>query len=233
VSAKFGQDGATNGPDLTGFTEPNGVVSSSNWNLLRADVAGSGFSAFVDSNGDALTGTNLLTLTSDTAVGGANANFAPHVGGMYYGHIGTGSSDVNLTINFADFDNSGFGAGFDLYVYTAHGNANNLTEGLSVTAAGATKFVKGNQRLYETAGGFLEGTGTSFAATEQESNYVVFSGLGSGDLSGGNLLVTIKASNVNRTAVNGIQLVAVPEPSSFALLGGFLALSFATILRRR
>jgi hypothetical protein len=230
VSVKLGDD-VTSGADLANFDGTDeGVVNASNWNKYPADVFASGVSNPLNSDGDTVAG---LSFSSDTSIGGANANFAPHVGGMYYGHAGTGSSDVNATISFADFGTSPFSAGFDLYVYAAHGNADLTTEGLSVSAAGTTKFVKGNQRLYITGGGFLEGTGTTFAATEEGSNYVVFSGLGADDLSGGDLVFTVAASNVNRTALNGFQMVAVPEPSSSGLIMLGATICFAVFSRRR
>src|SRR6056297_1708784 len=70
VNVKFGNN-TVNGADLANFSQPNGVYSSNNWNLIPADDAGAGMNNLLDSEGNA----SGLSLTSSESAGGANASF--------------------------------------------------------------------------------------------------------------------------------------------------------------
>ena len=106
------------------------------------------------------------------------------------------------------------GPGYDVYVYS---DADNNARTYSITLGGSTLTIADTATFDGT---FNEGnSGTN-------ENYVVFRGLTSGSFS------VDMESTPGRGAVNGIQVVAIPEPTSLALfvLGSFLALA---IHRRR
>lgn len=195
-------------------TDVAGVVADDNWNNI--DVSGFTVAptALVDGDGAATTATFESTLTSGfVSVSGSGTSDANH--SMMNGYIswditGDGGAEDTGNLEIAGLGAEYTGPGYDVYVYAdADSNARTYT----ITVNGASGTVVDSATF---SGTFVTGSGT-------DDNYVVFSGLTTSSF-------TIDMdSDAGRGAVNGIQITAVPEPGSLALLG----LGGLMIARRR
>lgn len=123
--------------------------------------------------------------------------------------------------------NAGVGALYDVYIYSARGYAN----------TGVTQFTVNGQTLYLTNESKTGDYAESGFATQGEAeanlnsgNYVRFRNVSLDTLEIAITGLTDGTNGGNLAAVNGIQIVAVPEPSTSALFG--LA-GVALLLRRR
>ena len=75
----------------------------------------------------------------------------------------------------------------------------------------------------------MSGEGTGFTSFVEDGNYVRFSGV-----TGASFTASLDITDGSNTAgIKGIQVVAVPEPSTAALLAGCLGLGHVMMRRRR
>lgn len=227
ISINVTDDGPGAGAASAGNTA--GAILSGYWNTIGTD-------------GQALSGTNISSLTNDSGTAsGVSIAQSANQGGFYnQGSLNTGFSGTigNAVMeNFADSPgnytytlnnvNAGVGSLYDVYVYTSRVFSN----------TGVTQFDVNGQTLFlsneSTVGDYSESGFATQALAEANlsaGNYVKFSNVSLDTLTIGITGLTDTTNGGNLAAVNGIQIVSVPEPSSAALLGlGGLAL----ILRRR
>lgn len=118
----------------------------------------------------------------------------------------------NYWFNITDFTISGLETDsvWDVYVF---GEDNSANTGGNFTIGGSTQGTTGS------ADPLTQGTWV------ENQNYTIFSGV---TAVGGSLSITR-----NSGAINGFQLIQIPEPSTYVMLAGFSALAFAAIRRRR
>ena len=221
------------GPTSTNLASGDqaGVVLAGNWNNLTGTSNPSDTFNLLDSTGVATT----LDLTSF-------AGGKPDGGllglGLNNGTLGRDYSSTNptviqmdgfifgendstpITFSIGDIDSSFTGVGYNVYVY--YDRPNDTDSNITITpnsgGGGAT------QAANDTTDGPFNGTDAYSYA--EGNNYVVFSGLtaASFDVS----IVRIGTDGGARPTINGIQIVAVPEPTGAALMtaGGILLLGF-------
>ena len=194
------------------------VASAMNWNNANA----------LDKNAASATTITVSNANDDDGVATlADFVFTANGGGSFVNNNNTNTGN-NAMMNgynslsmftWADLGTDFTDNGFDIYVYF-NSNNDSLTQGLGATVAGSGSTTFGDDGGAFT-GTFTRATGTT-SANANNSNFFRFEGLTAD--SG-----TVNFSGPSRRAINGIQFVAVPEPST-ALLG---ALGLLALLRRR
>jgi hypothetical protein len=201
----------SNGTDLAS-TDVAGVVAADNWNNLSA--SGYNIGIFTDDSG---------ATVSDFAIGSGAGLPSTLPGNGPFQFIGSPSGSDEIMLSSGIYNNS-WGAGYqtamllfdipyaeyDLYVYAAN----------NATGRSANYRVGSDVQTYADT----QAIGTVFT---QGENYVRFSGLTSANLT----LEADPTGTSNQIVVSGIQIVAVPEPSSLMLIG--LALGAVLLHRKR
>lgn len=223
IAVNFSENAANQtftGGELIG---PTGI-DSSNWNNTASVGAGNLPSGSIaaggikNDSGVIVTGADL-TWTSPNVFYPTGASQATDAGKLFTGYLDEGGSGSN------GFTLSNFGlAQYDLYLFVAGdqgqaagGTTSFLNDGYVVNGVNSGDFTA----LGFNGGTLVEAQGTVGGVA---GNYIKFSNLT------GNLTVASDNSGAGRSPINGFVVVAIPEPSSTALLGlGGLAL----ILRRR
>lgn len=199
-------------------------VRTDNWNnITSADFGGV---SLMDNSGSTVSG---LTLT----VTGPNPNTRNNVGS---------ASQNDYTVFNTVIDDSGTAsislsgipyASYDLYFYIFPDVASSSPRGGHITIGSTTYYVNGGYTsggnaisIPDTSGnGYVLSTATTLVdSAAAPGNYVEFTGL-----SGSSMTASLIADNfgdgVPRLKVGGFQIVAVPEPSAFAVAGmGMLGL---------
>ena len=210
--------GANNAFNVIASTDTAGVVAVTNWNNKYTNVGGS--LQLTDDSGTLLATTVSVSSQYSGSIAGEFATPNETLMGS-----GTDSSGGNMTATVT-------GITYDLYdVYVYFGSRGatdrfgNYTITPSGTGASAEQSLLGYDiGTFTNVGGFIleDGSGGGSGI----GNYMVFK-----NVSGANLLITADPQNVStpRAPLNGFQIVAVPEPSSLALIG----LSGLLLLRRR
>ena len=177
------------------------------------------FSNLVDSTG----GSSSITVAGLS--GGQNEG---PLNTIFYGNSNAFAKGANQTIAISGLAAAGV---YDIYIYALSHNTGSWGNPLDTErAAGAftTTNVSGNGTSQPLDNGIIGTDADPFTAG---SNYVLFQSIvadGAGNIS----IVADALDGVNPTRlhVNGLQIAAVPEPSSVTLLGLGV---FALILRRR
>ncbi len=216
-------------------TDSVGVVSTENWNNLKWDTGGSSpvFTGLVDSNGDTVDGLTAqlsgasFNYSNSTALDGSVT--LPDAKMMAYGR---GESSNGRGRSFT-VENVSYEL-YDVYVYfgaagSAASTPYNMPATLNApdgeggwTAVSPTYIMTASTKSW--SGDYTISTST---VSGTESNYVLFENV---DLSS----FRITSGGVNRrSGYTGFQIVAVPEPSQFALGFGLLAMGCVVFVRRR
>ncbi len=214
----------------TGFSAAATGVGTT-WNNVTAN----GPTTLNDSNGNPTS----VTLSLNTLVGnggsfgtgspGGTAPFAPILYDNYVYAFGTGTN-YNDGSSYA-LSNLPAGT-YDLYLYSMNGNGGGPGPDAKT---GFTDYLNANTYPVSTpyTSGVLEadntkpGTSSSFV---NGGNYVEFTGLSVASLG---TITGAFFSIAGGGTLNGLQLVQVPEPSSFVLIGMGLATLVAVRRRRR
>ncbi|MES2997423.1 MAG: PEP-CTERM sorting domain-containing protein [Verrucomicrobiota bacterium] len=210
------------------------LFTGANWNNvavrtdgLSATIATPINQSLTDSTGASgaatITGNNLPA--GDGFVensGAANATTGTQgLMGAYLAFGGTTAGNSNETITISGLGGD-FAAGYDVYLY------------FDILTARTYGFTIGSQTFFTNDGSgtgnyalasptWTRATGTTSGTATANANYALFTGLSGSSF-------TISGAATPRSVLSGIQIVAVPEPSAAALLGG---LGMLALLRRR
>lgn len=222
-----------------------GAGASPSWNQVQLTDVNSGL---LYADGTAATGVvlNLGTATSTTTLSlSTQPSTSGALGGIFSsGVYGSGSvgtdgifSGTNTAINTVGFQLGGLAAGtYDVYITARNTSRDDTTSGYSQVVKVGTSASSGNFDYSGYSSKTLTYAGsTSSASWVENGNYLKMSvTLTSGDLL--NLAVTGSGADL-RGFLNSVQIVntssAVPEPSTYAAIGGVVALGFAAGARRR
>ena len=217
-------------------TDTLGVVPSAGWQqkfgypdfsdvaLALNDGAPSGATMTADFNG------NVATYGASTT----DSNYTMYNRGGALNTADSGGTTVTVNNLGTQFTSSGY----DVYVY--FGSLNNFGSDdaywLSFSDGSTTYYaaVEEDVATYEGSYQQVTNTTTPIAAPSEAdgTNYVVFSGLTSTNF-------TITAANITNTstgssaAITGMQIVAVPEPATYASMAGLVVLLVVFFRRRR
>lgn len=203
--------------DFSDFLIPSGAAAAGSagdvWNGLPFNVAANDevFAGFVDAQGNALPD---VELEFSAAPGGDAYTTWPGTGGLagsdlFESYRGFGTS-IAASITFTL---RGLTApSYDVYVYA---QGEDLTNGTTTVGIGA-----------ELQDINLDNTATDYA---EGINYVVFRGVVAVN---GEVDVTLLSED-NWVTSNGVQFIAIPEPSTYALLAGVAGLAFVLLRTRR
>jgi hypothetical protein len=198
-----------------GASEVAGVVPAINWNNLSANADGNvsndGSDTLLDSTGAA-----TMVSVAWASVGPWAFDTSEEVGNsqMFNGYIDNFSELRTVTISGLDA-----GLAYSIYVYSDGDNEGNLRRGTFSMGGVTTEVIDEDG---DFSGSFVEVP----AGTVGAGNYTVFevSGATTYDLDFQGI-----TTDIPRLALNGLQIVSVPEPSSAV----FSALGLLTLLRRR
>ena len=193
-----------------------GVVgtTSESWNQATGS-----FTDLIDSVG------NASTIDITGLSGGQNEG---PVDTIFYGNSNQFSKGADQTISISQLTVGGV---YDIYIYALSHNSGswgNPSDTERAAGAFTTINVSGNGNSQTLDNGI---TGTDADPFTAGSNYVLFQSIVADGL--GNISIVADAldgANATRLHVNGLQIAAVPEPSSAVLLG---LGAFALLLRRR
>jgi len=213
--------GGTNGRKIG--TKEAGVEPQTNWN----DVAWWTFTALRDSTGLA----TAVSVTTDTTKHTYNSYVSvdPPYGGNDYlmrGYIYP--SGASMTVTVAGLGQTFTHHGYDVIVYFDGPNGGtkdvDWVTAYAINDGVTTATVYGKDaKTAGWSGTFIQAFGTS-TNDATPGNYVRFTGLTSGTF-------TLTATPVTGSGpINGLQIIALPEPASLALVGVGLA---ATLVARR
>lgn len=229
-------------------TAASGSFTDTSWNTVgAADIA----SGLLWSDGTSATGISLnigattaaTTASSTLGLGNTpsgNSALGSQINtGIYSGNsVGTDGIFTSTSGNTRSvgFQLSGLAAGtYDIYVTarnTSTSNAHTQTAYVGTSSSAGDFVIDGGGSYASSSMSYAAGTTSAVSSWVQGDNYLKFTiTLGIGEYLN---LATLGSSGDNRGFLNSVQIVAVPEPSTFALLGiglcGLLGLRF---LRRR
>ncbi len=211
-------------PQSIGAAESAGVVSQVNWNNTNAE--GADVSAGFTRTTLDIASPIADTLVDNTGVDSgatvswfASSTWSPVSAGtdgdgaLMSDFLQPANGTASVTFSDLTYDT------YDVYLYFGRGQYANIngdtTADISIGAT--TKTVT------------MSGEGTGFAGFVEDVNYVRFSGV-----TGSSFTASFDHISGSFTAgIKGIQVVAVPEPSTAALLAGCLGLGHVMMRRRR
>jgi hypothetical protein len=193
-------------------------VRVGNWNAwIKNDLTlGDAGQVIVDNNGSTVAGFTA-TLTYSPVSWASRNNNTVNDQAMYSDVIDAYGGDDSLSVSGIPY------ALYDVYVYMyddGSGRAGSFTIGSTTYYARGFGPAEGTGNPASDGTGYVLSTDITLGSGSDidQGNYVVFSGL-SGD-SFTLFLSAVNAGNLDRNKVPGFQIVAaVPEPSSFALVG--------------
>ncbi len=200
-----------------------GSIGSNNWNNIVAPTLVWDPAApisITDSNGanaidfDVVSSTTFANFSADNGVVGAGTQTD-----LNKAFFGLGNFDS--TLEFSGLDT---GATYDIYVYfTWKYNENDVNYTITKGSGATTALtLTPNQSSSTNYNDYIDGTdGTA-------GNYVVFHNISSDQFGA----IDLRATSADG-GFNAIQLVQIPEPSTYALLFGAMTLTGALLIRRR
>jgi hypothetical protein len=231
IPIKFASDQpGRDGDDNSIVNGAAGVLNTVNWNNLTGQT-GAGVALTLDENGNVVSGSPTVDFAgsagnwSSTGKGEENNVASGENGDLMAGYLDTNAADPTiLTVSGLNYANSPFALGYDVYVY-AQGGVNG--RGGTYTLGATTLF---HEVTSAFDGTFLEDITPDQADPETfGSNYMVFRNVTGDSFT---LTATPTFGAVARAPVNAIEIVAVPEPASFAALAGGVALLLGVRRRR-
>lgn len=210
--------GQTVGIDFGGVAPANGVAPTNNFNEA-ADVTGSiAAGSLIDITGGAITGTSFAWASTSnspfanadpnaTAQGGEPVVFDDSNLDDFLG--GSGGSQL-ITLTFSGLDQ---GLTYDLLIGNSYNNTDTTDSTYTALNQSVVKSATNNPTIGSAA-------------------FVSLDGL-SADIDG-NLVITVTNSGAAVIAVSALTLTAaaIPEPGTYALLAGALALTLVLVRRR-
>jgi len=212
-----------NTPETVTSSDFAGVVSQQNWN--NVDPAGH------DSGGlSQITGPNAGVLSDSTGTALAGMTFSYAAQGMWAVSQTTFTGNRQLMNGYSDAENSGNGHYnfgnisynlYDVYVYIS-ADSNGRTAGVDING-GSQTYLLTDANGYNYANPLIEGTATT-QGSAASAQYVLFQ-----DVTGSSLSVDLNYYGQN-VGVAGIQIVAVPEPTTIAF--SVAGLAMLGLLRR-
>ncbi len=214
-----------------GVSDIAGVVASSGW---YQESASPDFSNRALDLSDGSASGALLTADGTgnyTAIGAATTD--PNYT-MYNRVLGIEGNSGLSTLNVTGLSSAFTAAGYDVYVYfstLSNSSGSNVRDTLSFSDGTTTFYSDVDENNANYQGSFVQAATTSYSSGNTPiANYVKFSGLTSTDF-------TISARNVDNVTgatagFAGMQIVAIPEPSSVMLLSLAL-MGLLPLVRRR
>lgn len=200
--------------DVVGIDFGNDDGTTTNWNNLGVINTNIASGSLVNTSGSVITGVGFSTS------GATGENNAAEYSSSYSFIPATAQGDWW----FENVDGGGF-------TFTFTGLEDSLTYDIVIGAYNAeanTSPALENSRTEWSVNG---GTAQTTIAASLTGSYLTFSGVSS---SGGILTIASADDSGNAVgAVSALHLTAIPEPSSYALIGGLLALTSMMIRRRR
>lgn len=209
--------GQTVGIDFGGVAPANGVAPTNDFNEA-ADVTGSiAAGSLIDITGGAITGTSFAwASTANSPFANADPNATAQGGEPVVfddsnldDFLGGAGGNQLITLTFSGLDQ---GLTYDLLIGNSFNNA-------GITDSTYTAL---NQSVVKSA--------TNNPTIGSEA-FVSLDGL-SADING-DLVITVTNSGAAVVAVSALTLTAIPEPGTYALLAGALALTSVMVRRRR
>lgn len=198
-------------------------VRTNDWNnITSASFSGA---SLVDSSGSTVSG---LTLT----VSGPNPNTRNNVGSASQNDYTVFNTVIDISSS-ASISLSGIPYNaYDLFFYIFPETTSTTARGGHITIGSTTYYVNGGNGANAVSmpgtdgSGYVLSTATTLLASQSTpGNYVKFTGL-TGSSQTVSLVSDNFGDNTPRLKVGGFQLVAVPEPSTLAMLGmGVLGLA--------
>ena len=227
LGLNFAADDPNAAASALGATDVAGVVAQSNWNNLDG-ASGTDATGFVLSDGSASTA--LVTWSSPNSWrAGANTALTGGDGILTNGYLDTGNTAENgISIAVSGLDPALTSMSYDVYVYFVSDSTADRGGAYTIDD-GSGPIVQYGSTLAAPSAHVLD-PGTD-ADNSADGTYLRFSGL-----TGGSFTLTsdttLTTPNGFRAPINGIQVVAAPEPSSIALslLGGA---GLMALIRRR
>ena len=216
ISINMLSDGNNHVPVPLASTDVAGVAPAANWNNI----------------GPVYPGSPVALNLSDGTASGASVNWS--AGDYLNSNPGDGSPNYTMMNEWFSFYSNHYvtvgdlptvftSSGYDVYVYF---DSNQVTpnERIHTLSINGTTIV-GKEEAANFSGTFTQVTGND-TNNPQVGNYAVFEGLTQSDF-------TLNAvAHVNGAGITGIQIVSVPEPSTWVLLVMGLA-SGAVLWQRR
>lgn len=189
-------------PYSMGPSESAGVVPATNWNNLL--TASSTFPGLVDNTGTPTSAS--VTWSSGGGTWSTNITAAPGNFNMMKAHLDAISpGDASVTVSSIPASIANL---YDVYVYFDSQSSNGIVTS-NYTIGSQTYFMTDTA---EFNGTFVQATGTTAGTRTAGANYARFSNLT------GTSFTLLADSEDFRADISGIQVVGVPEPSSFFML---------------
>ncbi len=210
-----------------------GVVASNGWQLKAGYPDVTTASSLNLASGTASGASILLDGTGNiTSIGAAttDGNYSMFNRGLGIGASGSGNVSNPYNVQISNLSSDFTSNGYDVYVYFGSGDnvsGTDVVTTVTVTDGNGTFYLDVSEAQATYQGSYIQGTATS-AGSSVLGNYVKFSGSTSSTLS-----ISAIASGATDSVVTltGMQIVAVPEPSSIVL--SLLGLSLIGIVLRR
>ena len=250
---------AYNGTALTS-TQVAGVLPQDNFNVVTSESTGNNVGSagyvglaggpvtLVDSTGSNAAGVQFSWVDSNnwhTTTAGYTTPSTNGNNGALFSAESQGSYGVTAGNSPGTYKFSNLAAGnYDLIAYTVNDSAPSSGAGyvgvvsvaVNGTSTGNTYYDPNQpEGVWIANQSFVQATSTTLAGATTAANYVEFAGLNVPSAGGYITLSNLtSAGSTSAAAVNGLQLVAVPEPASLGLfaLGGVVA-GLMLLKRRR